>query len=489
MLRRPSIALLITLLAAPASAQSLSEAEVIRRAVESSPTLRAAMADARASRAGVDAAERATVPSFYLTAEGGYAESLGGTAQGVTFNPAATASTMAGVRATTAWGTTIDFGVGGTVSYRETNRDPSTTLRVALGPYYGLESALTIRQPLLRGNESYDASVQGARASEIAAERERDAAASELLRGASSAYWELWYADRALALQREALAVAERQRDEAQLRATDLGDLAPSEVLRFASEVASIEEAVAEAEASRRVAAIELGRLLSIAPDALDGLAVDPSAPVVREAPDADTIGALVRTRSSELLALAQGVEAAQQRVRAAADAAEPQLDVWARFGAASLYSADMADPFARPAFTAMAGVDLELPVAGGVAQAQHDQAVAQLEATELRYEARLRAIEAEAATAAARLDTAARRTVLARRTADLAQELATAEARRLELGASTPLELLAAQQSARASELRYLRALVDHSTASLAVDHLTGALTERFATLSSTGA
>src|SRR5690606_31324937 len=115
-------------------------------------------------------------------------------------------------------------------------------------------------------------------------------------------------------------------------------------------------------------------------------------------------------------------------------------------------------------------------------AQAQRDVAYTNIDAAEARYEARVAALEAQAAAVIRQLETQAQRTALAQRSAEIAAQLAEAERQRLALGDSTPMELLAAQQTERESALRHLRSLVDHASASLLVDHLSGALLERFA-------
>ncbi len=295
------------------------------------------------------------------------------------------------------------------------------------------------------------------------------------------AYWELWYAQAALEVQRAALEVARQQLAEARTRANELGTLAPAELLRFDSEIAAIEEDLAQAETNRRTQAIALGRLLDLPPAEAADLVVAPAAPPAAPAPSLDEAVDLARARSSELLELETQVAQSRDRVEVAEDATLPRLDLTGSLTVGGLWNDDTITtldlPGDRPAVGGLVGLELELPLGNGRARAALAEARTRAEASEVRYEARSRQIEAEAATLVSRLEAADRRVELSRRSVEVARRLAEAERQRLELGTATPLEVVEAQESQRTTELRHLRALVDRTSAANALHHLTGEL------------
>jgi outer membrane protein len=125
-------------------------------------------------------------------------------------------------------------------------------------------------------------------------------------------------------------------------------------------------------------------------------------------------------------------------------------------------------------------GLELELPLGSDRAAAEHDGAVADLEAAEIRFDSRARSIEAEVASLRTEIVTAQRRVDLAAEAARISSELATAEEQRLTLGTGTTADVVLAQQDAREKELRRLRALVDLASAELRLQHATGDLVDR---------
>ncbi|MGD8858779.1 MAG: TolC family protein, partial [Myxococcales bacterium] len=138
--------------------------------------------------------------------------------------------------------------------------------------------------------------------------------------------------------------------------------------------------------------------------------------------------------------------------------------------------------PGDRPAYSALVGLELELPVGASQLEAEHAAARARLQAARARYQDRAQAIEAQVASLRASLETGRERVALAQEMTAAAAELAEAERRRLQLGTATSIDVVQAQQADREAELRALRARVDQVQASLQLDHLIGALLARHA-------
>jgi outer membrane protein TolC len=465
----------LTLSAWPAggAAATLTEEQALTLALERNPGLRAALLDRRAGEEAIRAAEHAYEPVFSAGASGGHSESSGGAA-----GSSDGLAVDAGVLWTSPWGTSVSAGVSGSWYDREvTGARLGSTERQ---PAVGVEGRVEAAQPLLRGAglDVGEAELRSARLGEVAARYAQDEQAAALLCDVRTAYWELWYAQAALQVQTAAHELAVRQLAEAQARAEVLGLLADSEVLRFASAEASLAESLAQAEADRRSRAVELGRLLDLPAEQAQTLeAVEPGpAP---EVPDSMArVTELARESSSTLLRLAARVAATQEQVEVAEDALQPRLDLTAAFAVGESWAGDdYIATWDRPYFTATAGLRLEFPFANDRAEAKLAEAQYRADAAQARLDEEARAVETEAATRLDRYQTARHRLELAQQSADVARQLAEAERGRVQLGLSTALEVVQAQEDQRAAELRCLRAAVDQAVAALAVGRLTGLL------------
>lgn len=465
---------------------ALSPEDALAVALGQSPEVRALVLDAVAARASTRAAEDARAPVLTASVNGGFRESFSGTAAGAVRNDSRTVDASLGLAWTSDVGTVLSVNLTSGASWRTVNRDPSTTTSFTIGPNYTGQLLVNARQPILRGGgrDAVLATEREAAATEAQSLQQRDTQASAFVRDVLVAYWELWYAERALEVQREATALAQRQSDEARAR-VELGTLPAADALRFASTLAGLRETERSAEASRTQRAAELARLLGV--DASTAT-TDPEIPSFATL---DALAAQAAERSPELLALEAAVEAARQRTIAARNAARARLDFVASAGMVTLWADDMLPgaqlPGGRPGFVATGGLELELPVGSAAADAQHDRAQAQLEAAEARLEAGRLTLRASLATAHEQAADARDRIALATEAADVAERLAEAERGRLELGTTTPADLVIAQQDARAAALRRLRTVVDAVTSARRLEDTAGVLLDRFSLVRTT--
>ncbi|MCB9631808.1 MAG: TolC family protein [Sandaracinus sp.] len=464
--------------------RAIGAEDALATALAASPELRAVVLDAVAARAATRAAEDARAPVVTASANGSFTESFSGTADGAVRNDARALNAAVGLAWTSDVGTVVGLDLATGASWRTVNRDPSTTTSFTIGPNYTGSLTLSARQPILRGagRDVVRAAEREAAATERQSVESRDAQASAIVRDVLVAYWELWYAERALDVQREAVALATRQADDARERVA-LGTLANAERLQFASTLAGLRETERSAQATRRQRAVELARLLGVDPDAL---ATATDAPTSPTPPSLDALVAQASEQAPELRSLEAAVEAARQRVVSARDASRARLDFVGRAGMVTLWADDTLPglqlPDGRPGFVVSGGLELELPVGSSAADAQHTRAQAQLEAAEARLEVAQRDLRASLATAYETTADARDRIALAAEAAEVAEELAEAERGRLELGTTTPADLVAAQQDARAAELRRLRTVVDAVTNARRLEDAAGALLDRFA-------
>lgn len=466
-----------------ARAETLSAEEAVGRAATQNPTLRAALLDLTAAHHAVEAEKGARQPTFAASVTGERAEGIASTGQAATRTESLSVSSSAAVRYTTDIGTSLEAGVAGSSSWRSAGSSAGVT-----GPTYTGQAYVTARQPLLRGagTDVVLAPYAQAQASAVAADKQRDVVASQTALDVLRAYWELWYAEQAVAVQESALVAAQQQVADAKARAETLGTGTRVDVLQFSTSAASIADALSQARANRAARALELGRVLGMDPSLSASLRATGAPPPGGEIPSDEAITRAVTERSNELAAARADLDATRSRVAAAEDADQVRLDAFATVSAGTLWANDslpgLTLPGGRPAFSVLGGLELELPLGGGRQSADAARARAQLSASQARYQARVDALKAEASSLRVSLKASLEQVELASETARMAGELAQAERQRMLLGTTTSADVVKAEQTAREAELRKLRAAVTQTTSRLELEHATGALLDRFA-------
>lgn len=469
-------ALGLSLAASSARAEDLSPELALRLAAAHNPDLRASLAELRAAEASVRSAEGARVPVLFASGSAAYTERSSPAAKGLSYPDDKSLSAEAGVRFLTDVGTTVEVGAGAGRTV------PSGTAQAAASPSSTGSVFLNVRQPLMRGAGA-DAVLGPRRQAEasLAANRASQAQSASLVaRDALLAFWELWYAERSLAVQEEARSLAMRQYDDAKQRQEQLGAVARIDVLRFEAELRSVESSLAQAGVTRRSAALGLGQLLGAGEARASGFVAKAPDPIVARTPGGGDPGA-----PPELRALAAQVEVARDRVTVAKNSALPRLDLGLNATATSLFTNDLAGNTTglwadRPAFVAMATLDFELPLGRSQADAEAQRATYDLEAARARLASRELALATEQATLQAELEASAAIVSVATDSARLQAELAEAERASLELGTTTTSEVVRAQQSARQAELARVRALVDAKNKEIRLLHGRGTLLAR---------
>lgn len=473
--------------AAERTAAELTAEDAIAQALAENPALRAALFDALAARLAHDAARNARVPLLVGSFDAVQNESFAATGNGLVRNLNRQGMASLGVKYTTEVGTTLELTVSGGAQARRVNRDAASTTVVQITPYYSAQTQIVARQPLLRGagRDANMAEIRIAEQSALAAQESQALAASEVIRDLLVAYWELWYADRALEVQREALALTERQEAEARARAEVLGTAARVDALAFAAEAGSLRESLATAEAARRSQSVTLGAYLALAPELAFGLVPSGTPPSSVTLPSLEALIEIAMAESPEIATFQAELETRRLELAAARNDKRARLDAVVTAGLAGLYTDDALQglklPGGRPATFVTGGLELELPLGPSRQKSIYDQRVAALSATEARFEARKLAIAGEVARLYENVRVAFERVSLAMRTAEIARELAEAERARLALGTTTSFDVLRAQQNERETELRELRAKVDAVAEMLRLEHALGKLLDRF--------
>jgi outer membrane protein TolC len=475
--------------AAPKQAP-IDDRAVMEMTVANNPSLAAAVSEVRRAQL-LEEAEGHRYP-LTLVLDGkvlrNAAPALG--AAGVTFPESITYATGGELRRKLIWGTDLSVRVEAT---RQESRSVFTFAAPGaapiqsifqLGPGYGGSLRLGVTQPLLRGagRDVVLAQLDIAAVNRTAVTSTRDRTASELLLDALTAYWELYYASRALDIQRRSLGLARDQREETAAR-VKTGSVAPVELLTFESRIATLEEDVVAAEAEERRRSTALGRLVGD-PTLTPRRAADRE-PARRDAPPGD-----LRRRaldvSPEIAEQRSAVNLAEVQARTAADPLRHRLDLDGYVQANGLGNREV-----RPAFDQLAGLKAitaqvtltyETPLDDTRHRAENDRAQIAVAAARQRLEATVQKVLAALDDADQRRLSAARRIDLSDRTLTVSKSQLDAESARFRTGTGTALQVRVSEDQVRTAELRTVRARVDLVVADLGLLHLSGALVPRFA-------
>jgi outer membrane protein TolC len=337
----------------------------------------------------------------------------------------------------------------------------------------------------LRGAGS-DVGLSALRIAELQAAAARLAAkgtASELLAGALRAYWELWYAEQALAINRAArdLAAEKEQNARDQVSA---GALASVELLTFSTQLAQLEESVVEAQTLHEQRAIELNLALGI--DAELPRAAASELPATETGVDLGVRHFLQQTeaQSYELAQLRYAIAIAEEQVKAARDPLSPRLDAFGELGASGLTDAAPWPAFEQVgtanALTARVGLSFETPLDNLALRSSLAIASLQLRSAHKRVDVLRAELRARLFAAASAQKRSRERIALADHTVAIARTLADAERDRFSLGASIPLQVQQAEESLRQAELRLQRARVDAVLVDIELDLVRGNLLPR---------
>jgi outer membrane protein len=464
----------------------LDEKQVVRIAVAESPALKAAGLDVESSRWSV-AAEDGRLPFTFLT-ETAYQHASNlradDTAGAASVSTTETITTYAQIGKRLRSGGELALKVDGSWQQADggigvgANVITGGDLDTTLGPYWGLGVRLTATQPLLRGfgEEVGYAALHVAEAQQTSAEIARDRQASELVRDVVTAYWELWYASRSVDIERDALKLAEQQRDRAK-GLVDTGSSAPADLFTFETTVATRRESVLNAEVTERQRATTLSQLLGRAPAELRASRTEPRD--VATPSEASIRSALAR--SPDVRDAEASLEVARLQAVAAGDANRPRLDVSGFIDARGL-STDTVSPAAGQvgsldAVSGRIAVTFELPLDDSQRRAAVAQATLAVKSAEARLEqanlAALATIDNQSRAASG----ARERIGLVETTVAVAEQQVAAEQARYATGASLAITVAEAQDQLRSARLRLARARVDLMNANLQLQHLSGGL------------
>lgn len=359
-----------------------------------------------------------------------------------------------------------------TVSTAWAYTDDHLASSTALDPLYDAAGALTVSQDLLRnfGRQVNGKTIRVARNTwEGSREEVRDTLIANLYQ-VEYAYWQICYAEADLRVRHEQLARARRLVEvaEAQVR---VGESAPIEVTRARSSAASQEVSILTAQNDLSLLRNRLLRLLGAAQGeaAAKDFALTETPPEVDAALTLEQSQAVAREQRPDCRQAALALASAEEE----ADYAENQLLPTLRlFGGIGVTGEDDAfggathDAGRGDYTTWEVGVRAEFPLGNHVAQGRFGTARALRFKAAVQQRDILEQAMREVNDAFDTLTTSARKIDTARQSRDLASELLTAEEKSFQLGRSTSLDVLDAQQALAQAEREEIRARIAYATA-----------------------
>ncbi len=484
--------------------QALFEADVVRLSAKHNPTLRSALLQAESARwdaSGLEAqyapviaadlsATQAANPNLVrqLTpvTSGSGAPTSFTTRALVTTNRVRRADAGAELRKHTVWGTDLTLRVATNVHQTYYSQSFGTIPQGSFGPGVGALVKLSLKQPLMRGRGRAvnEAALLASRVKRNTIEHTRDRVASEVLRDALSAYWELWYATATVKIEEQARAVAEQQRVQAQAR-VDTGSLAPAEVFAFDTQVATREESLLSARLTHRQRELELSEKMGvIGAGELDGAEAE-SEPIAT-LPARDVSERMALSESAELKELYSSLELAVLQAKTASDSQRAKLDLDSYLQAQGMGYQEMAAALGQisdlSAVSGYVGLTFEAPVNRRRERAEAAKARIATEVAEQNLRQGRQRIAAQVALLHERGRSGEQALVLAERTLDIARKQLAAEQARYATGSSTAVQVLEAEDKVRGAELRVARQRADFMQSVLSMSHYTGELLTRYA-------
>ncbi len=466
--------------AAHAEPRTVKLSDVLNTAVQQNTDLESASidvatADARVLEAsGIDDWQLSMSGTMFVARLGGAITAVSASAQDVVELSASVSKTLRS---------------GGTLRLSASSRYNKSIFDFASGAAnvgYSGGFDVTYTQPLLRGHgERFArANIARARIARTASQRLRHAMSISVVRDVIIAYWELTYAQRALAIRRGSLDLAKER-----LRITKAGikagSIAQIEALAVEQVIATRQEQILAAELDVTRRSLEVRRLagLKIAPGHID---LTTSAPVAVKPQSFDfkRLLAYAYQRSPEIAALKDLKKGAMLDVEVTRNGLLPRLDLSLSFGPAGVSN----NP--RSAFKQAtkldgytAGVTLtyqqslgRTATRGALRRVRMGLTKARLDlvSTRMLLASTLALTIKIAEVAAGRMNTSTR-------AIKLAEQNIKAEKSRFDLGRSTNFDIMQRQEELQLAQLRFARATIDYINAITLLDAATGDLLPRY--------
>lgn len=459
-----------------ARALTLSPREAIDLAIQQNPDLRLTRIESQRAELAVESAETRRTPLF--TAEAGYryGKTPSLSADGTRLNNSSSLTFSSRLAHTLPVGTQL----AASAAFGRAVRDSAGFAQ--FGAAYDTSLGINISQPLLRGfgEEINNAAINSARLSQQILTAQQLAQANAITASVLSAYWDLWLAQQNVAIQQAALEIAQQNIENAEYR-LETGAIAPADLIPLRLELTNLESSLVTARNLVRQRSAELANVTGQNP----AIPLQASAELPElDIPSLENAMQLYKENSYELARLELAIENARLQARLAENDARPRLDAVASFELAGL-DRDAIDSIAQlpqfNAFTAFAGLRLELPIRNRSAQAEAERANLAVLVAQTDYERSTTNANTRVLTLLNDAQTTQERIRLAQQSAELAKQSVEAQTARFDTGRGTSFDVVTALQRYQEAELRVVETQVDIIRRILSIDELTGQLLQRW--------
>jgi len=456
---------------------SVSIQDSILKALENNPTVTIQRLQSQITSASVDEQRSAFDPELNVSASRSEAETealLGTRVEPIELTTKRTIVSV-GISETLPTGTTlsIDSNMTGSVSSLYTDQATGS-----------LE--LSITQSLLQGfgTGANLASLRKAKIDVEISQAELKAVAENLVAGVENAYWSLYLAGEKISIQKESLALAERQLNESMERVA-VGKLAEIELASVNAEVASRREALIEAQASYETARLQFLYLLN--PQGEDMWAMMPATidkPFIPEdAMDAvvvhEELGLKYR---ADLQQARLSMEQGELDVQQTRNGLLPRLDFFLTYGKSN-YAESFSDATPDPGSqysSLSSGLTLTIPFSNRSAKAKHAKSVRSMEQMDLSLKNMERLVELDIRSAYIEAVKSRQMIEATKVTRELQQKNMDAELEKFRVGKSTNILVLQAQRDFTSAKLDESEAMVGYLNALINLYQMQGTLLER---------
>ncbi len=367
---------------------------------------------------------------------------------------------------------------GGSISVRADSIYIDKTAGVALNHQQSLRLALT--QPLWRGrgSDQAEAAWRQAKAAITQAEIAQYIQASNILLGVMTAYYELYYAQQQVRIQKSSLDLAKdrNKRTKSSIRA---GAVASTEALAVEQVIATREQNLLLAELRINQQTVALSEEMGIYTQDLLSVEVEDIPPLEKTPITLEDILPLVKNNPD-----IRWAKAARNTQRIATTAARrnvaPKLDLSLEAGPSgtgatakkALQNAAKFDDY-----VISGGLDFQHQIGQPAAKSRHRMESLQLQKRTLDIDILSRTLKNQLQTLVRSANIAQKRIALADKIIELVEKNVAAETTRFSLGRSTNFDVLQRQDELRTAQLGKARATTDYLLARANISQFTGAL------------
>jgi len=366
-----------------------------------------------------------------------------------------------------------------------TNKFETNSIFQYDSPTYFSSLVFSLNQPLLRNfgvDLNRSRSVISSNNLDMSRSRLRDSTA-QMITNLQQVYWKLYLAQQVLAVRRDSLQLA-RDLMERNKSLVEVGKLPAIEILRAETGVASREEAVIVAENATRDLEDIMKEHLNL--PLKDQVIVLTDKPVWQEFHQKDFKDYLTTAREnrSDYHQAQKHIENVKIAHKVAKNAMLPLFDIQASYGINATkghYDTSVKGMDSEGDYSWLVGFVMEIPLGNRWAKNNYQQSRVELEKAATALQSLERKIELEIKEALRGIASNQKRISVTREARRLSQKNLEAEEERMDLGMSTSIDVLAAQEESAIARTRESQANVDYRMSLYHLDSVLGTLLETF--------